>query len=154
MATAPIVQKEAEKSLTTKLAERAERGFDLYLARRQLIRQTGEDTVLVPTSNRASRKRYVVHYGGDDGVEDCTCADFLVHQGAMTCKHITAVAFGFAARRKTYSHCAVCGASSRDKTLLGLRNDYSHSGVRYCLPHHPESMNSIITGDFDGLVLS
>ena len=38
------------------------------------------------------------------------------------------------------SRCEVCGISSHDKTLVGLRNDYRSNGPRFCLPHHPNSM--------------
>jgi hypothetical protein len=37
-------------------------------------------------------------------------------------------------------HCEVCGVSSHEKTLVGLKNDRRRSGPRFCLPHHPESM--------------
>jgi hypothetical protein len=36
--------------------------------------------------------------------------------------------------------CEVCGASSHEKTLVGLRNDRSKDGPRFCLPHHPDSL--------------
>jgi hypothetical protein len=36
--------------------------------------------------------------------------------------------------------CEVCGVSSHEKTLVGLKNDRRKDGLRYCLPHHPESM--------------
>jgi hypothetical protein len=36
--------------------------------------------------------------------------------------------------------CEVCGASSHEKTLVGLRNDRRKDSPRFCLPHHPESM--------------
>jgi hypothetical protein len=36
--------------------------------------------------------------------------------------------------------CEVCGVSSHEKTLVGLRNDRRKDGLRFCLPHHPESM--------------
>jgi hypothetical protein len=38
------------------------------------------------------------------------------------------------------SHCKVCGISSHEKALMGLRNDYRPNGPRFCLPHHPNSM--------------
>ena len=38
------------------------------------------------------------------------------------------------------SRCEVCGVSSHEITLVGLRNDRSKYGPRFCLPHHPESM--------------
>jgi hypothetical protein len=38
------------------------------------------------------------------------------------------------------SRSEVCGVSSHEKTLVGLRNDYRRSGPRFCLTHHPESM--------------
>jgi hypothetical protein len=36
--------------------------------------------------------------------------------------------------------CEVCGVSSHEKSLVGLRNDRRKGGPRFCLPHHPESM--------------
>jgi hypothetical protein len=38
------------------------------------------------------------------------------------------------------SRCEVCGVSSHEKTLVGLKNDRSKAGPRFCLPHHPDSM--------------
>jgi hypothetical protein len=36
--------------------------------------------------------------------------------------------------------CEVCGVSSYEKSLVGLRNDRRKDGPRFCVPHHPESM--------------
>jgi hypothetical protein len=36
--------------------------------------------------------------------------------------------------------CEVCGVSSHEKALVGLRNDRRRDGERFCLPHHPDSM--------------
>jgi hypothetical protein len=36
--------------------------------------------------------------------------------------------------------CEVCGVSSNEKTLVGLRNDRRRNGPRFCLAHHPDSM--------------
>jgi hypothetical protein len=38
------------------------------------------------------------------------------------------------------SRCEVCGVSSHEKTLMGLRNDRRRNGPRFCLPHHPDSL--------------
>jgi hypothetical protein len=38
------------------------------------------------------------------------------------------------------SRCEVCGVSSQEKTLVGLRNDRRRNGLRFCLTHHPDSM--------------
>jgi hypothetical protein len=38
------------------------------------------------------------------------------------------------------SHCEVCGVSSHEKTLVGLKNDRRRKGPRFCLPHHPDSL--------------
>jgi hypothetical protein len=38
------------------------------------------------------------------------------------------------------SRCEVCGVSSHERTLVGLRNDRSNDGPRFCLPHHPASL--------------
>jgi len=38
------------------------------------------------------------------------------------------------------SRCEVCGVSSYEKALVGLRNDRSRNGPRFCLAHHPDSM--------------
>lgn len=45
--------------------------------------------------------------------------------------------------RKT-SRCEVCGISSREKSLVGLRNDYRPNGPRFCLSDHPDSMASSV----------
>jgi hypothetical protein len=37
------------------------------------------------------------------------------------------------------TNCKVCGVSSHQKTLVGLRNDRRKDGPRFCLPHHPDS---------------
>ena len=37
-------------------------------------------------------------------------------------------------------HCEVCGVSSHEKALVGLRNDRRRNGPRFCLAHHPDSM--------------
>ena len=116
------------------IAARAERGWDLHLTKRQLITKTGEDTYTVPASSGGS---YTVRYGGE--VEDCECTDFGVHE--LACKHLVAVALLFAARRRIHSRCEVCGASSCEKTLIGVRNDRRRHGPKYCLPHHPESVS-------------
>ena len=38
------------------------------------------------------------------------------------------------------SRCEVCGVSSHEKALVGLKNDRSNDGPRFCLPHHPDSL--------------
>jgi hypothetical protein len=38
------------------------------------------------------------------------------------------------------SRCDVCGVSSHEKALVGLRNDRRRGGPRFCLPHHPDSL--------------
>ena len=82
--------------LPEEITTRAERGWDLHLTKRQVITKIGEDTYTVPASNRGT---YRVHYGGDaPELEDCTCIDFQVH--GISCKHLTAVALLFAARRR------------------------------------------------------
>lgn len=35
--------------------------------------------------------------------------------------------------------CRVCGVSSHEKTLVGLKNDRSKDGPRFCVPHNPDS---------------
>lgn len=116
------------------IASRAERGWNLHLAKRQLIIQTDETTYSVPGSGS---RPCTVHYGDGD-LEECTCTDFSVN--GISCKHIVAVALIYARRRRVHSRCEECGVSSEEKTLLGGRNDRSRTGRRYCLPHHPESM--------------
>jgi hypothetical protein len=132
-----IVKQETEKHISELIAERAERGWDLHLRRRQLIIKTDADTYTVPAES--GHKTYTVHYG--DQVEDCTCADFGVHRGEVACKHLTAVAFLYARRRRVHSRCEVYGAGSSEKALVGIRNDHRRHGPRYCLPHHPENRN-------------
>jgi hypothetical protein len=127
-----IVKQETEKHISELIAERAERGWDLHLRRRQLIIKTDADTYTVPAES--GHKTYTVHYG--DQVEDCTCADFGVHRGEVACKHLTAVAFLYARRRRVHSRCEVYGAGSSEKALVGIRNDHRRHGPRYCLPHH------------------
>jgi hypothetical protein len=41
--------------------------------------------------------------------------------------------------------CEVCGVSSHERTLVGLRNDRRNDGPRFCLPHHPESMAGAVS---------
>jgi hypothetical protein len=93
-----ILQEPAEKSITQMIAERAERGSQLYLTSRQLIARTGADTYTVPASGDGA---YTVRYGADR--EDCTCTDFGIHRGELACKHLTAVALIYAARRRRRS---------------------------------------------------
>jgi hypothetical protein len=125
------------------IASRADRGWDLYLAKRQLITQTSEDTYLVPASGDGT---YTVRYGGSR--ESCECTDFGVHNGArspgLACKHLVSVALIYARRRRVRSRCEVCGVSSHEKTLVGLRNDRRRGGPKYCLPHHPDSLGGEI----------
>jgi len=37
--------------------------------------------------------------------------------------------------------CEACGVPSSEVTLIGLKNDRRREGPRYCLPHHPDSLN-------------
>lgn len=127
--TAPITES-VQESLARDIASQAERGWDLYLAKRQLITRVDEDTYRVPASSGGQRS-YTVRYGGD-ALEDCECVDFGVHK--LACKHIVAVALIYACRR-VHSRCEVCGALSRDKALVGIRGDHRLGGPRYCLPH-------------------
>jgi hypothetical protein len=76
------------------IAERAERGRQLYLTQGQLITKTGADTYTVPASRDGF---YTVRYGAS--VEACTCTDFGVHRGEVSCKHLQAVGIMHAARR-------------------------------------------------------
>ena len=47
--------------------------------------------------------------------------------------------------------CDVCGVSSHEKTLVGLKNDRRRNGPKFCLPHHPDSMaGSVRSGSFLG----
>jgi hypothetical protein len=100
---------------------RAMRGWDLYLAKRQLIARTGEDTYTVPAST--GRKTYTVHYGGE--AENCECTDYGAHRSELACKHLTAVALLYARRRRVHSRCEVCGTPSTERTLVGLRQSKS-----------------------------
>jgi len=136
--------------LPQEIADRADRGWDLYLTKRQLITKAGKDTYTVPSCS--GHGTYTVHYGGESGAEDCTCTDYGVHGDTIACKHLTAVALIYARRRRVHSRCEVCGVGSDEKTLLGIRNDRRRDGPRYCLPHNPESM-SLSVGNFvlDGL---
>jgi uncharacterized Zn finger protein len=98
--TTEIVPETNEEIVADKIAERAARGWDLYLSRRQKITKTGEDTYTVPscTGLRRGQRSYTVQYGAD--VESCTCADYGVHHGRIACKHLTAVALLYATRRR------------------------------------------------------
>jgi hypothetical protein len=77
------------------IAERAERGRQLYLTSRQLIAKTDADTYEIPSCTTDGA--YTVHYG--DSKEDCTCTDYSVHRGEVSCKHLQAVGIMHAARR-------------------------------------------------------
>jgi hypothetical protein len=103
-----ILQEPAEKSITQMIAERAERGHQLCLTSRQLIIRTGADTYTVPACGDGA---YTPHYGADR--EDCTCTDFGFHRGELACKHLTAVALIYAARRRRHSCRRVSLATSR-----------------------------------------
>ena len=47
--------------------------------------------------------------------------------------------------------CEVCGVSSYEKTLVGLRNDRRRNGPRFCLTHHPDSLaGSVLADEFVG----
>src|SRR5215218_8381817 len=142
--TTEVIVKETQRSysgIAEMIADRAERGRDLYLTKRQLIRHIGDDEYLVPGS---TGQRYTVHYGGDSGAEDCDCTDYQVHRGELgiPCKHLAAVALMFATRRRRIRQCETCGVPATEKTLVGLRGDRRRHGERYCLPHHPSSMNA------------
>jgi hypothetical protein len=113
--------------LPQEVITRAERGWDLHLAKRQLITQTDENTYTVPGSSAG--RPYTVHYGTED-LEDCTCTDFMV-QGIAR-KHIVAVALIYARRRRVRFRCEVCAVGSDEKTLVGIRNDHRRGGPRYC----------------------
>jgi hypothetical protein len=43
--------------------------------------------------------------------------------------------------------CEVCGVSSHEKSLVGIKNDRSKGGPRFCLLHHPDSMTSSVRSD-------
>jgi len=38
--------------------------------------------------------------------------------------------------------CEVCGVPATERTLIGLKNDRRRHGPRWCLAHHPSSMNA------------
>jgi hypothetical protein len=40
--------------------------------------------------------------------------------------------------------CEVCGVSSHEKTLVGLRNDRRRNGPCFCLTHHPDSLARLV----------
>jgi hypothetical protein len=49
------------------------------------------------------------------------------------------------------SRCEVCGVSSHEKALVGLKNERSKDGPRFCLPHHPDSLaGSVQASTFAG----
>ncbi len=125
-----------EPVLPQEVTTRAEKGFDLLLRRRALIKHVDEDLFLVPANEAGPKRRYRVHYGAHR--EDCTCPDYQAHRGEIACKHLQCVGLMFAARRRVYSTCQVCGKSSREKALVGRRGDRSRRGERWCLSHHPE----------------
>jgi hypothetical protein len=45
---------------------------------------------------------------------------------------------------KNGTRCEVCGVSSHETTLAGLRGDRSKDGPRFCLPHHPDSLGGSV----------
>jgi hypothetical protein len=97
--TITIVDQDSEKNISELIqliADRAARGWDLYLRRRQLITKTGADSYEVPSCK--TNEVYTVRYG--DEVEVCTCTDYGVHRGEVACKHLTAVALMYARRRQ------------------------------------------------------
>jgi hypothetical protein len=40
------------------------------------------------------------------------------------------------------SRCEVCGCSSQEKALVGLKNDRRRNGPRWCVAHHPDFSGS------------
>jgi hypothetical protein len=90
----------------------------------------------------------------DLGTEECECEDFTFYgrDHDVACRHIYAAAIANAARRArrrrgATTTCEVCGVSSYEKTLIGLRNDRRRNGPRYCLPHHPDSLATVVVDD-------
>jgi hypothetical protein len=134
--TEAILPETNYRDIAEKIAERSMRGWDLYLAKRQLITKTGEDTYIVPSCT--GRGSYAVRYGSD--LEECSCTDYGVHGGKLPCKHLVAVSLLYATRRRVRSTCEMCGISSHKKTLVGIRGDRRRGGPRWCLPHHPDSL--------------
>jgi hypothetical protein len=43
--------------------------------------------------------------------------------------------------RREIRVCEVCGVPASEVTLVGLKNDRRREGPRWCLPHHPDSLN-------------
>jgi hypothetical protein len=81
------------------ISSRAQRGWDLHLSLKSQIQQTGKDTFVVPSA-RYAEVGYRVSYGG--AVESCSCPDSECHP-EVSCKHLSAVALFFAARRSRCS---------------------------------------------------
>ena len=55
-----------------------------------------EDLYRVPSSS--GLERYTVQYGGLQ--ESCTCPDYQVHRGEISCEHLVCVGLLYAVRRR------------------------------------------------------
>ena len=88
------------RGIEREITARAQRGWDLHLAKRQLITRAGKDTYYVPGT---AGQTYIVRYG--DAVESCSCTDSQVHGDRVACKHLVAVALLYAARRRPACPC-------------------------------------------------
>jgi hypothetical protein len=106
-----------EKSITQMIAERAERGHQLYLMQGALITHEGGDTFTVPSCR--GRGTYTVRYGGD--VEDCDCVDHAGHGGRISCKHLAAIGIMHSARRR--------GVKEIRTSTVAAGDPFAHAGM-------------------------
>jgi hypothetical protein len=81
------------------IRDRSERGLALFEERGNQIRGLGEDLFEVSSSEAAGSEAriYNAHYGA--GIEHCTCTDFAVHRGEISCKHLICIGIAHAAQR-------------------------------------------------------
>ena len=132
-----IVAQTTTKNIGEMIAERGEHGWDLYLAKRQLITKTNEDTYTGPAST--GPRRYSVEYGGER--ESCDCGDYQAHRGELSCQHPVAVALLYARRRNSVPEAptVTVGAAKR-RDYLAYFGGYATMTVEEDGREHDEAV--------------
>jgi hypothetical protein len=114
------------------IADRSERGLALFEERGSQIRALGEDLFEVPSCTGS--RIYNVRYGGK--VESCTCTDYGVHRGELSCKHLVAIGVLHASRRALPSEAR--SGIREVRTVHVAAGDPFKAASRRALPRHKE----------------